>query len=650
MTIETAKFVIQRSGVQSYCIGEELDTKLQEGDLMAVTRPSDDTYKWVVSKLPAGLELTINTVLQSPGNKTFTLVTRGNKGTVDWGDGTTDDLVNATVQNNNEYSFEHDYAVAGIYTLKVTGPPGLYVSGTITTALQIEGVGYPITAYGPPDADYVLPKASQMNRFFRNMSDDNIDKFDYSAITLFDAAWYECMAITEFPFIDTSSGTDFSQSWASCTGIDTTFPLLDFSKATGLYSSWDFAKKMPSPFPSIDTSSCTDFTQTWRYCYALTSFPSLDYSSALYMNSTWEDCIGLTTFPNISLPKALFASKTWQECELMTDWGDGTTTAEMPEMTNLHSAWRDCSVLETFSPLNIPKCTVLDYAWNNCSGFTSFPDMEYPEVKTMSYTWQNCTNLVTWNSNATVDLPECDSLTATWWGCSNLTSIPLLTIPKVERMWYTFYGCKELTSIPLMDTSSVKDWEGTFNTCTKLEKMPALDFSGATKASRAFISSGIKSFDGTLEFGNVTNFEGTFYNCKSLTALPFINTSSGTNFKDTFRDLESITSFPSTLDFSKGTTFYEGFKGCNLLTDFPPNMFDTTGVLESNAFFMAFTGCALTATAIENILTSLDTNGRSNITLGINAGTNASKSTWTTAANTAYDSLITKGWTVTFNS
>ena len=54
--------------------------------------------------------------------------------------------------------------------------------------------------------------------------------------------------------------------------------------------------------------------------------------------------------------------------------------------------------------------------------------------------------------------------------------------------------------------------------------------------------------------------------------------------------------------------------------------------------------------SIENILVSLVENGATNIELGIDGGTNAAKSTWTAAANTAYDNLIAKGWTISFNS
>ena len=79
-------------------------------------------------------------------------------------------------------------------------------------------------------------------------------------------------------------------------------------------------------------------------------------------------------------------------------------------------------------------------------------------------------------------------------------------------------------------------------------------------------------------------------------------------------------------------------------------MFNTTGTLDAGAFSGAFQGCALTATSIENILTSLVTNGQSNITLGLSGGTNAGASTWTANAVTAYDTLISRGWTITRNA
>ena len=147
----------------------------------------------------------------------------------------------------------------------------------------------------------------------------------------------------------------------------------------------------------------------------------------------------------------------------------------------------------------------------------------------------------------------------------------------------------------------------------------------------------------------VINLVRAWRNCSSLTSFPLINTSSGTVFTNAWRDCSSLTGF-NLIDTSSGTDFTNAWRDCNSLSSFPANMFDTTGTLVSNAFQGAWTNCALTAQSIENILVSLDTNGASSITLAINGGTNAAKTTWSAAAVTAYDNLIVKGWTISFNA
>ncbi len=147
--------------------------------------------------------------------------------------------------------------------------------------------------------------------------------------------------------------------------------------------------------------------------------------------------------------------------------------------------------------------------------------------------------------------------------------------------------------------------------------------------------------------GGVSIFTNAWRKCSSLTSFPLIDTSSATSIGNCWRLCNSLTSFPK-LDLSSVVSVKYAWRNCSSLTSFPAKMFDTTGTLYSTAFDGAFFDCALTTQSIENILVSLDTNGQSNILLGIQGGTNAAKTTWSTAANTAYDNLITKGWTITF--
>ena len=138
--------------------------------------------------------------------------------------------------------------------------------------------------------------------------------------------------------------------------------------------------------------------------------------------------------------------------------------------------------------------------------------------------------------------------------------------------------------------------------------------------------------------------------CSSLTSFPALpDTSLVTNFAGAWYGCSSLTSFSALPDTSLVTNFSGAWYNCSSLASFPANQFDTTGTLASAAFASAFQNCALTASSIENILTSLVTNGQSDITLSLSGGTNAGASTWTPAAVTAYDTLISRGWTITRN-
>ena len=146
---------------------------------------------------------------------------------------------------------------------------------------------------------------------------------------------------------------------------------------------------------------------------------------------------------------------------------------------------------------------------------------------------------------------------------------------------------------------------------------------------------------------SVTSFNGTWLSC-AFTSFPLIGTSSCTDLRNAWQGCSSLTSFPS-LNLSSGQSFDYAWSFCSSLSDFPANMFDTTGTLSATAFNNAWIGCALTAQSIENILVSLDTNGATGITLGIDGGTNANTSTWSAAANAAWLSLDAKGWNINQN-
>ena len=219
------------------------------------------------------------------------------------------------------------------------------------------------------------------------------------------------------------------------------------------------------------------------------------------------------------------------------------------------------------------------------------------------------------------------SLINAFYGASGLTEVSGgMNTAGVIEFGRTWRNCTSLTSFPLLDVSSGSRFQDTWQNCSSLTSFPLLD-----------VSSGVK-------------FNAAWHSCISLTSFPPLDVSSGTAFTYAWIQCSSLTSFPR-LDVSSGTEFFAAWASCSSLTSFPANFFDVTGTLIPTAFTNAFANCALTAASIENILTSLVTNGQSNITLTLSGGTNAGAATWTPAAIAAYGTLTNdRGWTISRNA
>ena len=187
-------------------------------------------------------------------------------------------------------------------------------------------------------------------------------------------------------------------------------------------------------------------------------------------------------------------------------------------------------------------------------------------------------------------------------------------------------GSSNMTSFvcPFDVTSGVTSFGSSWRECSSLVSFPLIDTSSGT------------------------SFRDAWHRCSSLVSFPLIDTSSAIRCDGAWASCTALTSFPL-LDTSSLTKANVAWASCTSLANFPANMFDTTGTLVSYAFDFAWWRCALTAQSIENILVSLDTNGQSNISLSIHQGTNAAKTTWSAAANTAYGNLIGKGWSISYN-
>jgi len=267
----------------------------------------------------------------------------------------------------------------------------------------------------------------------------------YGAVSNFDNFWREHFEITEFPLIDTSSGTNFDFAWYNCSSL-TSFPLIDTSSGTNFYYAWANCSSLTS-FPLIDTSNGTNFSAVWYSCSSLTNFPLIDTSIGTIFYGAWYSCSSLTNFPLI-------------------DTSSGT---------NFDFAWYNCSSLTSFPLIDTSSGTNFYYAWANCSSLTSFPLID--------------------TSNGT-------NFSAAWYNCSSLTSFPLIDTSSGTSFSYAWYSCSSLTNFPLIDTSIGTIFYGAWQNCTSLTNFPANAFDNIKGGNfeNAFIGTALNqtSIDGIL--------------------------------------------------------------------------------------------------------------------------------------------------------
>jgi len=203
------------------------------------------------------------------------------------------------------------------------------------------------------------------------------------------------------------------------------------------------------------------------------------------------------------------------------------------------------------------------------------------------------------------DLDVGTTLEDAWYGANNMTEFNAAfgVTAGVTNFLRTWFNCTSLTTFPLIDTSSVLTFFSAWRNCNQLTNFPLIDTS------------------------SVSNFSNAWNGCSSLTSFPLINTSSGASFVNTWN-------------------------GCSSLTNFPANFFDTwTGTLINNCFQGAWLGCtSLTATSVENILSSIDTSGQSAPASGVDITIDYDAGTGTPSVATAVTNLKSRGWTITLNS
>jgi hypothetical protein len=564
---------------------------LEDNDWLVCTDTGGITYKVSFENVKnllaprSGMDITIDTEVQVPGNTFFSLLTGGEPsklspgGEVDWGDGSPfGNLADSTNAGPTSYILNHEYATPGVYTIKIRSSFFFTVMGERSDIGGGTPLGTPakIIKVGPFEPEYI-ERFGETLYPGSNLTNDpkpyfGILDYSWSGTTVpNDQDAYNTILRIDYTKLNQLAGT--WGRWPKTPGVLQNWPKLDYSTIKTLRGTWLGSNILTWHNNEEMTLPVTEeLLACWAECRNLTNFQKINIPNVTELSSAWRACELFTSFPELEYPSVKRMAYTWQGCWQMQSWGDGTET-DLSTVTDFYFTWHDCQKLRSFPKIKIRDCIRLDYTWRNCFQLTEFPALDIPST--------------------------CSALNNTWENCQNLTSFPLINTSNVEIMDSTWTGCYRLTSFPALDTS------------------------------------------------NVTSMRYTWRGCNNLNTFEFIDTSNCRFFGATWLDLAKITSFPA-LDMSAGRYFASTWSSCLSLVDFPPNMFDDCTNMQ-RGWYNAWFQCALSVQSVENIMVSLDKCGEEGLELGFNEGTTAGYSTWTSETVVAFNNLIQKGWDIIYN-
>jgi hypothetical protein len=193
--------------------------------------------------------------------------------TIDWGDGTVEELTGAQT---------HTYSEAGEYVIRVTG--GL-------TAVTFNNGGDKL----------------------KLLEIQNWGNIEWSTMAF---AYWGCVNVncTATDVAQTSAVTLFSRVFQSCAGL-TIFPRMDFSGSPTLATAF-FGCGFSEVPASVDLSAVTSFSFAFASNTALTTFRPTQFTAATSLSAIFDGCTNLSTVEPIVAPIATNLSRVFRNTAL----------------------------------------------------------------------------------------------------------------------------------------------------------------------------------------------------------------------------------------------------------------------------------------------------------------------------------------------
>jgi len=298
--------------------------------------------------------------------------------TVDWGDGTVENIASG-VQANHQYNYStFDVANATLCSrgykqaiVTVTPQAGqnlttlnLHKKHTMA-GLQMYSSGFLDIAISGSLLTSLLIGVQTAGADTQVISFTGLEQVTLldNAVTTFSYMFNKCSSLQSIPLLDTSAGTNFSYMFQSCSSLQS-IPLLDTSAGTDFSGMFYKCSSLQS-IPLLDTSAGTDFSYMFYVCSSLQSIPLLDTSAGTNFSFMFDNCTSLQSIP-------------------LLDTSAGTTFSFM---------FRNCISLQSIPLLDTSAGTDFSYMLYVCYHLQSIPLLDTSAGTNFLHMFSTCSSL-----------------------------------------------------------------------------------------------------------------------------------------------------------------------------------------------------------------------------------------------------------------
>jgi surface protein len=334
--------------------------------------------------------------------------------TVDWGDGTIEDIA-----DNVQAQHSYDYSAISNATLSSRGYKQVIITvtpqgaGNLTlininlkhsqSGLQAYETGWLDIEVGSPNfgtgASIVIGGAETVRmRWLERVRVANAGGMT-SAANMFQ----NCVALQSVPLFNTASVTSMSLMFNACSSLQSV-PLFNTASVTTMANMFNTCRALQS-VPLFNTASVTTMAGMFSGCFAFQSVPLFNTASVTTMAGMFSSCLALQSVP-------LFNTSS---------------------VTTMAGMFNNGSTLQSVPLFNTSSVTTMASMFSGCFALQSVPLFNTASVTTMAGMFQSC---------------------------SALQSVPLFNTASVATMANMFNGCSTLQSVPAFDASAVTSSAG----------------------------------------------------------------------------------------------------------------------------------------------------------------------------------------------